>query len=280
MDLACGHRTYDKHDGTDIALLDRAAISKNVPVFAAAAGLVVRARDGDEDHFGTQADIAAAKAVHREAGNVVSLIHQGDWITEYAHMKKGSIAVHQGQIVKKGDRLGYVGETGMAEFAHLHFTVKHKNTVVDPFAGEAFTHCGDQLSSLWEMPIHYEPFVISAAGFATSEPHIEDIAKDASSPSTIPQNADQLGFWTVLYGAEPGDHIEVEIRDPDGKIFLQKEVELTATYARFFSFAAKRLQGTPLSPGAYKAKTVVTRKSADREIAKQEIERVLTVVPR
>ena len=41
----------------------------------------------------------------------------------FMHMRKGSLAVHQGQAVSIGDRLGEVGATGDASGPHLHFEV-------------------------------------------------------------------------------------------------------------------------------------------------------------
>ena len=39
--------------------------------------------------------------------------------------------------VKRGHRLGDVGYSGMAEFAHVHFEVRKNGKVLDPFTGRA-----------------------------------------------------------------------------------------------------------------------------------------------
>ena len=41
----------------------------------------------------------------------------------FLHMKKGSILVKKGQKVYKGQRLGYMGNTGNSEGAHLHLSI-------------------------------------------------------------------------------------------------------------------------------------------------------------
>lgn len=271
QDFACGYRTYDKHDGTDIALKDRNSMSRDVHVLAAADGKVVRLRDGMEDHYGTAADISAVKAAKKECGNLVSLLHDGGWVTEYCHMKKGSVAVTQGQYVHKGDVLGSVGQSGMAEFAHVHFSVRHRNDVVDPFAGTEFSGCGGKTHPMWETAVSYDPFVVYAAGFSDSEPDFDNLIRDASFPSALLASADKLIFWFMFYGAEPGDRIHAEILDPSGQVYVQNENIQAKRQAQVMRLIGKKTAGAPLKIGTYKGRATVTRKGADG----REIERTL-----
>lgn len=57
-------------------------------------------------------------------GNVVYINHGYGYKTVYAHMKK--IATRKGKKVKRGDIIGYVGNTGRSVSPHLHYEV-HKN---------------------------------------------------------------------------------------------------------------------------------------------------------
>jgi murein DD-endopeptidase MepM/ murein hydrolase activator NlpD len=50
--------------------------------------------------------------------------------TAYAHQAR--FLVHPGQVVRKGDPIGIVGQTGYATGPHLHFEVRENGTVVDP----------------------------------------------------------------------------------------------------------------------------------------------------
>jgi murein DD-endopeptidase MepM/ murein hydrolase activator NlpD len=59
-------------------------------------------------------------------GNVVYINHGYGYKTIYAHMSK--IKSRKGQKVKRGDLIGFVGNTGMSVSAHLHYEV-HKNDV-------------------------------------------------------------------------------------------------------------------------------------------------------
>lgn len=65
-------------------------------------------------------------------GNHVILEHSNGVKTLYAHMKYGSVTVKLGQIVEKGQVLGYMGATGFVTGAHLHFEVRINDKCVDP----------------------------------------------------------------------------------------------------------------------------------------------------
>lgn len=59
------------------------------------------------------------------SGNALNIQHGENLISGYAHLSKFN--VKQGDSVKKGDVIGYVGNTGMSTGNHLHFVVKVKN---------------------------------------------------------------------------------------------------------------------------------------------------------
>ena len=48
----------------------------------------------------------------------------------YAHLSE--INIERYQSVKKGDVIGYVGQTGMATGPHLHFEIRQGGVAKDP----------------------------------------------------------------------------------------------------------------------------------------------------
>lgn len=58
-------------------------------------------------------------------GNYVMILHNNNYVTLYAHLEK--VKVQEGQAVKAGDTLGFMGNTGSSYGAHLHFEVRHYN---------------------------------------------------------------------------------------------------------------------------------------------------------
>lgn len=63
-------------------------------------------------------------------GNVVYIEHGYGYKTVYAHMSK--IKARRGQIVKRGDLIGYVGNTGRSVSSHLHYEVHKNNRAINP----------------------------------------------------------------------------------------------------------------------------------------------------
>ena len=57
-------------------------------------------------------------------GNVIYIDHGYGYKTIYAHLSK--MVVKRRQEVKRGDLIGYVGNTGLSVAPHLHYEV-HKN---------------------------------------------------------------------------------------------------------------------------------------------------------
>lgn len=62
-------------------------------------------------------------------GNFVKIKHPNGYFTLYAHLKYKTVTVSVGSKVKKGDVIGYMGDTGRATGAHLHFEVRDKSNV-------------------------------------------------------------------------------------------------------------------------------------------------------
>ena len=63
-------------------------------------------------------------------GNAVFIDHGQGLISVYIHMNKRLVV--PGQIVKQGDIIGTIGQTGRATGPHLHFGVYLNQTVVNP----------------------------------------------------------------------------------------------------------------------------------------------------
>jgi murein DD-endopeptidase MepM/ murein hydrolase activator NlpD len=63
-------------------------------------------------------------------GKLVEVDHGFGYRTRYAHMHE--FAVRPGQSVKRGDLIGYVGNTGLSTAPHLHYEVLINGSQVDP----------------------------------------------------------------------------------------------------------------------------------------------------
>ena len=85
-------------------------------IYAAKSGVVIHAAKGTGSSW--------------SYGNYVIVSHSDGTSTLYAHMSR--IGCKEGQTVKQGDVVGYVGTTGRSTGNHLHFEVRVNGTRVDP----------------------------------------------------------------------------------------------------------------------------------------------------
>jgi murein DD-endopeptidase MepM/ murein hydrolase activator NlpD len=63
-------------------------------------------------------------------GKMVDINHGFGYMTRYAHMH--GFAVRKGQRIKRGELIGYVGNTGLSTGPHLHYEVHINGKVVNP----------------------------------------------------------------------------------------------------------------------------------------------------
>ena len=68
----------------------------------------------------------------RGYGNTVVVDHMNGYISLYAHLMDGGIAIGCGQAVYAGSTIGYMGSTGNSSGAHLHFEIRYEGSPVNP----------------------------------------------------------------------------------------------------------------------------------------------------
>ncbi len=103
-------KSWLTHEGTD---------------FAAPRGTRVYASgDGEVAFIGIQ----------KGFGKVIKLKHPRDTQTVYAHLSMFTPNLKQGDTVKQGEVIGFVGATGWATGPHLHYEYRVANKPIDPFS--------------------------------------------------------------------------------------------------------------------------------------------------
>ena len=101
-------KRYRAHLGTDFA----APTGRNI----------YAASDGKVEFVGTQSGY----------GKTVIINHQNGYKTLYAHQNGFAKGLRQGQMIKKGTHIGYVGSTGLSSGPHLHLGMYKNNVAIDP----------------------------------------------------------------------------------------------------------------------------------------------------
>jgi murein DD-endopeptidase MepM/ murein hydrolase activator NlpD len=65
-------------------------------------------------------------------GRHVEVDHGGGLVSAYSHLKGIDRAIHTGAKVKRGQRLGWVGQSGLATGPHLHFAIFENGHYTNP----------------------------------------------------------------------------------------------------------------------------------------------------
>jgi len=65
-------------------------------------------------------------------GNMIMMIHGNGYSTVYGHLAGYAPGVQSGQIIARGDLIGYEGSTGWSTGPHLHFEVRINNLWKNP----------------------------------------------------------------------------------------------------------------------------------------------------
>lgn len=103
------HKRYIQHKGLDFGA------QTGDPVYATGNGEVILSEVGE---------------AHRSYGQQIVIDHGFGYQTRYAHLSKRFVS--EGQYVKRGELIGYVGSTGGSTGPHLHYEVLYMNNNVDP----------------------------------------------------------------------------------------------------------------------------------------------------
>jgi murein DD-endopeptidase MepM/ murein hydrolase activator NlpD len=134
-------------DGRGVALLDLRKPVSGAPV-TSPYGWRVHPVFGDRRfHKGTDFGapigtpvVAAAEGVVEDFGwrgnygNYLRIRHDGHLKTSYAHLSRFAPGLRVGAQVTRGQKIGFVGETGIATGPHLYFEVMFDDVRIDPQA--------------------------------------------------------------------------------------------------------------------------------------------------
>jgi len=265
QDPWCGTKTYDGHKGTDFRVLSMPDAADGVEVVAMADGMVKAVRDGMTDQLvSTDEDRKAVSS--RECGNGLILDHGSGFETQYCHMRRGSLQLSKGAKVRKGDVLGFVGASGLAQFPHVHVTLRRNGKVTDPFTGlEAGQACAvydlAENSKGWldakAMAAFARPDLptVLSAGF-TDRPLSDKQLVRAGVPTPPGKRSQALVGYIWAINLAKGDRFALRI-EKDGKVFSEQTTEpLDRSKAVYVAYSGKK--GTPTS-GHYRLEVAILR---------------------
>ncbi len=107
-------------------ILRRSLLHTGVDFGARRGEPIYAAGDGTIDKFGRYGGY----------GNFIRIKHDGVWSTAYAHMSGYARGMYRWKRVKKGELIGYVGNTGRSTGPHLHFELQKHGTPINPLKAQ------------------------------------------------------------------------------------------------------------------------------------------------
>jgi murein DD-endopeptidase MepM/ murein hydrolase activator NlpD len=86
---------------------------------------------------GTQIFAAGNGVIEKEGwesgyGKFILIRHNNGYETAYGHMSAYAKGTHEGEHVRQGQVIGFVGSTGLSTGSHLHFEIRINDRFVDP----------------------------------------------------------------------------------------------------------------------------------------------------
>jgi hypothetical protein len=219
LDPLCGKASYPGHDGWDIRLRSMKEIGRT-PVVSVADGTVLRVRDGVPDRIfdrSQDSDLLGGK----ECGNGVVVEHASGIVSQYCHLKQGSIAVRPGARIGKGENLGSIGASGLAEFPHVHLSIRRDGVTVEPLTGRPLRQgteaCGDANSGLFEPAVgrllSRSPTAILDFGLAKAPPELPVLVREGGPP--LVKLSEPIVVWVWAINVEQGSLFRIRLLDPD-----------------------------------------------------------------
>jgi murein DD-endopeptidase MepM/ murein hydrolase activator NlpD len=94
-------------------------------------GIDLRAKIGTPIHA-TANGLVEYASFHKTSGygNLIIIEHNFGFKTIFGHLSK--IIVKQGDFVKKGDIIGYTGNSGLSTGPHLHYEIRYLGIILNP----------------------------------------------------------------------------------------------------------------------------------------------------
>ena len=82
--------------------------------------------------YAAEEGVIGLRQVSRSFGNFIVISHRDNQLSKYAHLSRFAPDLRVGDVVLRGELIGYMGSTGMSTGSHLHFEIWIDNVAVDP----------------------------------------------------------------------------------------------------------------------------------------------------
>lgn len=261
-DYACGPSANDGDGMLRIGVRSVEDLRQGVDVLATRAGKVIDVQDGLEDLVvASKQDLKRGTSV---CGNGVVIDHGSGLQSGYCNLREGSIPVQVGQMVAAGDKIGQVGQSGVAFWPQLGFSMQSSGLLVDPISSMSdLEGCGWKQRPMIPLPDlfrEYQPVAIIGMGF-TPQPVTDNAMVLGRAPvlSVLDRLEPSMNLWGMILGVHIGDKIEVRLRGPNGRTFEYREIIANTENARTPINVSRDRGYSGWRQGIYTGEITVTR---------------------
>lgn len=222
-----------KTNSTNVILNTQSEMLKGTNVLAADDGKVIKV-------VNNMPDADTAEQTHQTGdpcGNQVIIQHDNGWVTQYCHLKQGSIDVTPGQQVKNLQTIAQVGESGVTNFPKLGFMVLQNGVPRNPFN-----------PNIWANKIPLNSYGLIDMGLTNQPITLEQASEKPEKKSSFNMQDKQIVAWVRVYGAQKGDQQKLTFYMPSGKVYAKpQESKITDNYPQWF-YTAQFAIGTAIPP--------------------------------
>lgn len=242
-DWNCGSRTYDGHRGLDIDLWPFfwSMMDNNyVQVVAAADGTVIWVDDNNNNEDNCPGNLPGS-------WNYIAIMHSDSSTSLYGHIRNNSAMVSNGQTVKQGQPIAYVGSSGNSSNPHLHFEVNKKrvlnsepSNIIEP---NYWSNCNTLNSDSWwlNQKAYKEPNIVRVMTHYAA-PGVFDDNNSNLCRSTEDKKAknnfnpgEQVIIGMAIRDIEAGTGISCAVYKPDGTIGFAFPLAAPGSYEKWYS---------------------------------------------
>jgi len=268
-DYACGPAANDGDGTLRIGLADLQSLRQGIDVLATRPGKVIDAKDGIDDLVATsKSDL---KRGTPNCGNGIVIDHGGGLQSAYCHLRKDSIRVKKGDHVQAGDTIGQVGQSGVAFWPQLGFSMQSSGLFVDPISSMSdLEGCGWKQRPMIPLPDvfkEYQGATVVSMGFSPAPITTKalKLGLGVHSPVMDREQMD-MNLWAMILGVRTGDRIEVRLRDPRGRTFEYRDITANADETQTPINVSRTRGYASWRQGTYTGEITLTRKVEWRDV--------------
>lgn len=147
-------------------------------------------------------------------GNYVIIDHGNGYKTRYMHMLKGSVKVKAGDKVKKGQVIGYMGNTGNSSGRHLHFDISYNKSTFGGYISNSRYYLDPKpylkglkaFGKIETVANDTSKYVVNVKTFLNvrKEPSVNSKILGMLSKGTVVEKVGSRGDWTQIKGPVNG----------------------------------------------------------------------------